>query len=604
MSKARAIATWVLMLLVAITSRGYAETQSNIPPKFQIPWGNGAVAPYIRSIPQPSQIGIQNCAASLTDGFPPLTFVPLSSGGCPPFGQDFNGILKQITQWNRWAGAGEPLLYDSTFSTAIGGYPKGARLTVAASPGCVWLSLVDNNTSNPDTGGANWQNSCNEAVGGVLSGTLPNPGMACCGSWPNVGGSLTGSLPNPGLNSTGVSAGTYYNATVTFGADGRATSASGGTSAGSCLPMAQFGANGNGSADNTSALTNAVAALPATGGCLAFPAGKFAFSTLQTITLPNALYSLRISGAGQDSTILYWPNAAGGLTLNFNNAANSFHLENLTFSTGVTNGGNGFAVVQFNCTGAPGPFASSSASHVTWRGDDNNFSFYWSQAVIINKVSGTNWEDILVYGSAGNLGSGLLFEGASGCASVVHNVSKAVLNSLAVAISYLTWAQGLTVTQTNINNGVIGIQVPSGQSGIAQLAISNSQFNTTGDDIQINSVAGPVLISNNLIYVLSGHAGINLTTSGVNEARIANNQFNSLGSTNNGIVFSGFDMTVTGNSFRDFASGSGIFIESGSANTNVLGNFYEGCTCNVTVGASCVSSGTSPSGNSVGVATP
>jgi len=52
--------------------------------------------------PQASQIGITNCAASLTDGFPPLTFVPVAQGGCPPFGSDFNGILRQITQWSQW----------------------------------------------------------------------------------------------------------------------------------------------------------------------------------------------------------------------------------------------------------------------------------------------------------------------------------------------------------------------------------------------------------------------------------------------------------------------------------------------------------------------
>lgn len=128
-----------------------AMTQSQIPSKFNIPWANAAGGAYVRTIPQNSQIGIINCAASLTDGFPPLTFIPIASGGCPPFGQDFNGILKQITQWNQWQAAGGPVFYDSAMSTSIGGYPKGATLQSKVLVGRIWFSTVDNNTTDPDT---------------------------------------------------------------------------------------------------------------------------------------------------------------------------------------------------------------------------------------------------------------------------------------------------------------------------------------------------------------------------------------------------------------------------------------------------------------------
>lgn len=129
---------------------------TNVPARFQIPWGNSAGGAFIRDIPQASQIGLQNGAASLTDGFPPLNFDPRSAGGVPPFGQDFNGILRQITRWARWAAAGGPIIFDATFAAAIGGYPKGALLV--ASPGLdhLWQSTIDNNTGNPDAGGGGW----------------------------------------------------------------------------------------------------------------------------------------------------------------------------------------------------------------------------------------------------------------------------------------------------------------------------------------------------------------------------------------------------------------------------------------------------------------
>lgn len=151
-------ASLVLWLLAVVPA--FAIDQASAPTPFNIPWANSAGSAYTRVIPQASQIGIQSCAASLTDGFPPLTFIPSTAGGCPPFGQDFNGILKQITQWSQWQAAGAPTLYSSAFSGAIGGYPKGTVLANASTVGCWWLSIVDNNGSNPDASGSNWLGFC------------------------------------------------------------------------------------------------------------------------------------------------------------------------------------------------------------------------------------------------------------------------------------------------------------------------------------------------------------------------------------------------------------------------------------------------------------
>lgn len=166
----------ILALLLA-PAAALAMDSSAIPPKFPIVWGNSAGSAYIRSIPEASQIGVTNCAASLTDGFPPLTFTPSSAGGCPPFGQDFNGILKQITQWSQWVQASGPVFYDSSFSTSIGGYPKGAILSSTIVPGYRWLSTAENNTTDPDAGGAGWVQDPGQVPTGTptasLSTTVP-----------------------------------------------------------------------------------------------------------------------------------------------------------------------------------------------------------------------------------------------------------------------------------------------------------------------------------------------------------------------------------------------------------------------------------------------
>jgi hypothetical protein len=127
---------------------------SNAPAKLTLPFANAGGK---RTVPVPSQIPITPGAASYTDGFPPLTRTAVTSGGIPPSGLDMNGVLNEITDPGRWFCAGGGFLWDSTFATDtnIGGYPKGARVLRADGLG-YWLSLVDNNLTDPDTGGAGW----------------------------------------------------------------------------------------------------------------------------------------------------------------------------------------------------------------------------------------------------------------------------------------------------------------------------------------------------------------------------------------------------------------------------------------------------------------
>lgn len=127
------------------------------PRKIPLPFADSAGGAYITNpIPTSSQIGISNGRASFETGFVPLNFVPISAGGVPPFGADFNGLLYQVTAGLRWLQAGGPIPYDATFVTEIGGYPQGAIIASATTLGLLWISEVDGNTTNPDAGGSDW----------------------------------------------------------------------------------------------------------------------------------------------------------------------------------------------------------------------------------------------------------------------------------------------------------------------------------------------------------------------------------------------------------------------------------------------------------------
>ena len=126
---------------------------SDRPYKFATIWGASATSGYLTAVIPPTATG---ASASQVLGFPPITSVDPGAGGIPPDIADFNGVLQYLSAWDRWAQAGGPIYFDGSFSTAIGGYPKGAVLAQAATLGQFWISTVENNTSNPDVGGANW----------------------------------------------------------------------------------------------------------------------------------------------------------------------------------------------------------------------------------------------------------------------------------------------------------------------------------------------------------------------------------------------------------------------------------------------------------------
>jgi hypothetical protein len=125
---------------------------SNIPGKLVLPFANAGGK---NAIPVASQIGITAGAASLVDGFPPLTRTPIAAGGVPPSGLDMNGIIYELSAVIRWANAGGGYPFDNAFATDpnVGGYPKGARIMRADGAG-YWYNTTDNNVTDPESSGA------------------------------------------------------------------------------------------------------------------------------------------------------------------------------------------------------------------------------------------------------------------------------------------------------------------------------------------------------------------------------------------------------------------------------------------------------------------
>lgn len=115
----------------------------------------------INTIPQINTNPLEPNNASFEKGFPSITMPVNPSSGLPPKGQDFNGILSDISKLSVWQCVGGGFPYNSTLynntNAYITGYPIGARVKRSDNEG-YWISTVDNNQTDPDSlSSVGWQ---------------------------------------------------------------------------------------------------------------------------------------------------------------------------------------------------------------------------------------------------------------------------------------------------------------------------------------------------------------------------------------------------------------------------------------------------------------
>ena len=189
-------------------------------------------------------------------------------------------------------------------------------------------------------------------------------------------------------------------------------------------------------------------------------------------------------------------------------------------------------------------------------------------------------------------GIGVLLQSSSAGDGIVYNFNQCGFFYMGVGIQYGSYIQGVQVNLCNFTNGITGIYCPSGGTDLAQLSVANSQFNTFGNDIELQSAIAQVSLVNNLMYVWQGNTGLYAPyAAGV---IVVGNNFCNAGSPNtgqNGVIINNnsFPSTITGNAFLRLTTG--VWLQSGCSNVNVQSNDYVGCNNTV------INSG---SGNTVG----
>lgn len=379
----------------------------------------------------------------------------------------------------------------------------------------------------------------------------------------------------------------------------------------SCTSAAWLGFVGDGVALNDALLAGWFKSLPTAGGCLEFPAGVFVFSGNVAFTMPNARSSITIRGVGRNLTRLHWPNSGGGLTITAGNLQNNVSVRDMTMTTAAANSGTALHFVGVGSGSAP----TSDITNVDIEGDDLALgqgagAHYWATGVLAH-----NWGNFALYGvntfglwgapGAAGGGVGLTWEGDVGTTSyaTILNVVSSSFNFHVYGAELNSYWQGVTFDQCNFNGevGSGGIIVPGSLSGtLALLSIFNSQFNTGGPQVDLETAVDDFFAVGNVISVYTASATA-LLLNKVFEFAVTGNVFNSAGGSSQFAAAVGATGvgSIIGNSVTNI--NAGINLQSGSTLVTVGLNAYSGVSTKVINNGTNNSVGTATIGNMTGV---
>ena len=353
------------------------------------------------------------------------------------------------------------------------------------------------------------------------------------------------------------------------------------------LNIKQFGGKGDGTTANDTARAAAYSVISSVGGTIYFPAGKYLFATKQSIAYgADPGYSLTIRGDSSHASTLYWPNDNGGLDVTAGDYRQSIHISGLSFTTGkVLTGGS---AITLNGHGANlGHVPVSTITDVTTSGDDENtygYAFAWAIGVDIKRwhyidfIHLNTFGIYAVPGSAGHgIGVNINGDAATSVYAIVYHFQMCNFNGHDYGVIYGGWVQGVTFNQCHFGGaiGSAGIQ-GSGSGVLAQLNVSNCEFNCGGQQIYADGLNQTLLTINIFTVNVNGSVGVWLVNA--NLCSIVGNSFNLMTGTETSTtaisIQSGGNTTIVGNTISGYTTGVGL--NSGTSGVIEIGNSFVG----------------------------
>ena len=306
---------------------------------------------------------------------------------------------------------------------------------------------------------------------------------------------------------------------VACGSSSAPTPSGAGTStpSGSQFNVANYGARGDGTTDNTKAFAAAIAAAEQAGGGTVFvPAGHYAFSATKTGDPASVVIKgsapVTLEGAGRDSTYLVETHAAKGL---LGVQIDGSVVENLSLDT-QTHGGGVAIFVRANNT----RFLDSRVL-----GGSRTFALYYAGPKGAKPLApayntGNTVDNLDLNELDCNDGFSWSFQENSTISNITHTGSRLALyidkNTTVTDYKYTTGSQqcgarngfwitppstGITITNftSNGEGGKVGVIGPNGAGKVAQnVTINGLTLTGTGSSITIGDVKNFLLENCNL----------------------------------------------------------------------------------------------------------
>jgi len=343
-----------------------------------------------------------------------------------------------------------------------------------------------------------------------------------------------------------------------------------------------YGATGDGTTDDTTAINAAIAAITSTYATLYFPSGTYVVSS--TLTLAS---SVRVVGDGQASTTVYLKSSSNcdvfhvtasnvsfeNLTINGNLAGNTGNLCGIIYTTTLSNL-TLKAVTVLNCAATGVQMTSSSNVLVdgcTMKGSGGQQFTYLFSVVVSSNVTLVN---SIFNATASTSSVTVFFESVAASGSV----SNILIDNCIISFPQSTPAE---------SDGIV-LDSTSGDPSISDVIMSNNViFSPAGartggaNGIELSGVSG-VVISGNTFY--NQTTAIGTRTTGNNHTAITGNTIVGGAASADGdfaaIVFtSGIDLSITDNVIYNHMTGISVasVLQSRISNNIIYGAGTESC---------------------------
>lgn len=329
------------------------------------------------------------------------------------------------------------------------------------------------------------------------------------------------------------------------------------------IDVTAYGAVGNASNPDWGAVQAAFNAVPADGGVVYFPPGRYLLSAPITLTNKN----IQVVGAGRGVTRLIWTGGGGGFNFNYTSFGYNVTIQSLSLLTRVANSGNAITLAFTGWAGG-GPLSQPHIFDIYIGPETPGAGQYWTAGIDVAQGTGFKLEHFeIVGGGAGTL-YGVRLHSHSTITNIhagfIYNVDQGIYVTSTPGVPSQGRSEGAYISNVEVVAARMGYHIDSEAPGSA---ITSCHASTTEVGIQLY-LHGDMALTGNLLFGAGGGTWRGIYAIHSRYCTMTGNNIVNLGGGyKEGIVLLGnsYGCTVTGNILRGLNIGINV-----AANNNII----------------------------------